>query len=254
MILSLVLSAVLLILTIVALRPSGELEDAILISSIAIVQLIQMWLKYRALHWAGKADVPRRMDQLLSGLAMQPSPERCASIEEEIGKCDKPIDPNYWKSKQLPGPRRMIEMILESSFYTRSLAAKCKRLFLVIGSIGLALAAIALIISYRLRSSDKPNELLPHVVLTVLIFFLTGDFWNIAFLYGDLNESADASHKQAYVLLKARDYRQEIALEIALDYNTSVVQAPPLLSFKYLSSRDALDEAFVRNYGQLLEL
>jgi hypothetical protein len=39
-----------------------------------------------------------------------------------------------------------------------------------------------------------------------------------------------------------------------LDYNTAVVQAPPLLGFKYLLSRDVMDEAVVRNYGQLLGL
>jgi hypothetical protein len=194
------------------------------------------------------------MDQLLNGLGIQPSPERCASIEEEIGKCDEPIDPNYWRSKHPRGPRRMIEMILESSFYTRSLAAKCRSLFFLVGSVGLTLAAIALIVSYRLRSADKPTEFIPHVVLTVLIFFLTGDFWNIGLLYGDLHQAADESHKQAYLLLKVGNFTPEIALEIALDYNTAVVQAPPLLSFKYLQSRDATDETFVRNYGQLLGL
>lgn len=145
-------------------------------------------------------------------------------------------------------------MILESSFYTRSLAAKCRNLFFLIGSAGLALAATALIVSYRMRSTDKPNEFISHVVLTVLTFFLTGDFWNIGLLYDDLHEAADDSHKQAYLLLKVGNFMPEIALEIALDYNTAVVQAPPLLSFKYLSSRDATDEAFIRNYGQLLGL
>jgi hypothetical protein len=123
-----------------------------------------------------------------------------------------------------------------------------------VGSVGLALAAIALIVSYRMRSADKPNEFISHVVLTVLVFFLTGDFWNIGFLYGDLRQAADESHKQAYLLLKVGKFTSEIALEIALDYNTAVVQAPPLLSFKYMRSRDATDEAFVRNYGQLLGL
>src|SRR5438309_753374 len=82
---SLVLSGVLLLLSILALRPSGEVEDALLILAIAFTQLTQMWLKYRALYWADKADAPRRMDQLESGLGIEPSPYRCAMIEEEIG-------------------------------------------------------------------------------------------------------------------------------------------------------------------------
>jgi hypothetical protein len=251
---SLILSGILLLLTLYALKPSGEVEDAIVISIIACTQLLQMWLKYRALYWLGKADVPRRMDQLLNGLGMTPSPEKCASIEEDLGKCDEPVNRCYWRSQQPPGPRRMIEMILESSFYTRSLAGKCQRLFFLVGSICLGLAALTLIISYRVGASKKPNDLIQHVVLTVLIFFLTGDFWNIGLLYGDLSQAADNSHKQSYVLLRSGDFTHEIALEITLDYNTAVVQAPPLLSFNYLRSRDATDEAFVRNYGGLLGL
>ena len=244
----------LLILTLFALKPGGATEDAILISAIAVIQLCQMLSKYLALYWVGKADVPRRMDQLLSGLGMEPSAEKCASLEEEIGKCDEPRDPKYWRSKQPPGPRRMIEMILESSFYTRSLAGECMRLFFIIGTIGLAVAAIVLIVSYRVGSAGKPDELVPHIVLAVLTFFLTGDFWIIGLLYRDLRQAADDSHKQAYVLLKTGDLKQEIALEIALNYNTAVVQAPPLLNFKYLRSRETTDAVFVRNYGQLLGL
>jgi hypothetical protein len=251
---SLILSFVLLLLTIVAMRPFGGTVDAILIVLIASTQLLQMSLKYSSLYWAGKADIPRRMDQLLSGLGMEPSAEKCASFEEEIGKCEEPINPRYWRSIKGPGPKRMIEMILESSFYTRSLAAKCRNLFFVIGSVGLSLAAAALIISYGMRDTDKPNEFISHVVVTVLIFFLTGDFWNIGFLYRDLSQAANECHKQAYALLKVENITHEIALELALDYNTSVVQAPPLLSSKYFQTRDATDEVFVRCYGQLLGL
>lgn len=223
---SVILSAVLLLLTIIALRPSGDTEDAILILAIACTQLLQMRLKYRALYWAAKADVPRRMDQLMSGLGIKPSPEKCARIEEEVGKCDDPIDPGYWRSRQPPGPRRMVEMILESSFYTRSLAAQCRKFCFVIGSAGLAVAVAALIITYRLKTTNGQNDFISHVVLIILTFFLTGDFWNIGLLYGDLKEAADESHKQAYVLLKAGNITDGIALEVALDYNTAVVQAP----------------------------
>jgi hypothetical protein len=148
----------------------------------------------------------------------------------------------------------MVEMILESSFYTRSLATQCRNLFFAIGLIGLALTTTALVVSYRMRSADKPNEFIAHVVLTVLIFFLTGDFWTVGLLYRDLRQAADESHREAYVLLKAGNITDGAALEVALDYNTAVVQAPPLLSYRYLKTRDATDEVFVRNYGKLLEL
>jgi len=248
----LVLSAVLLILTLTTLWSLSDAEDAFLVVVIGLAQLWLMWSKYRALYWFGKGDEPRRMYQLQVGLGVAPSAERCARIEAEVGVCNQPIDPTYWLSKKTPSPRRMIEMLLESSFYTRSLALKCRNLFMWIGLAGLSLSLITLIVAYRTRTSDRPNALVAHIVITVFVFFLTGDFWIICLLYNDLFKSADDSHKHAYQILQQTEITHDQALEIAMDYNTAVVQAPPLLSSRHLSSKSQLDVLFRRSYSELL--
>jgi hypothetical protein len=248
----LVLSFVLLALTVVTFVPCSSIQDSILIVLIAITQVLQMWLKYRAFYWLGKADEPRRMFQLQSGLGVEPSAEKCLRIEEEVGKCDKPIDPNYWVSRKPQSPVRMVEMLLESSYYTRSLACKCRNLFYGIGAFGLMLSVIALVSAYRMSSAGKSTDLIAHIVITVFVFFLTGDFWIVGFLYDDLRTAADESHKYAFQLLQKREITPDEALEVVMDYNTAVVQAPPLLSSKHLKSKDDLDVLFRRSYGKLL--
>lgn len=250
---SLVLSLVLLGLTLLALKPSSNLEDAILIVLIAAFQLWQMWLKYRASYWFAKGDEPRRMNQLKNGLGLPPSAEKCAAIEQETGKCEEPINPNYWASRKPQGPVRMVEMLLESSFYTRFLAIECRNLFWGIASAGLTVAIVALIVAARLADARK-DELVIHVVLAVFVFFLTGDLWNLGFLYNDLSKAADEAHKSAHRLLQTAKIDFDTALELALDYNTAVVQAPPLLSGTYFKSNKKLDEIFARNYSRLLGL
>jgi hypothetical protein len=250
---SLYIGALLLVLTLVTLIPSSSVEDAVLIVLIGSLQLWQMWSKYKALVLLGKADQPRRMHQLEYGLGIKPSPIRCAEIEGEIGACEEPADPHYWLSRKPQGAKRMIEMILESSFYTKSLAAQCRAQFRGIGLAGLAVTIIALVVAIRVHSKE-PNELVAHIVLTILVFFLTGDFWTLSFLYDDLYQAADDSHKRAFELLKKPDNSYDEALEAALDYNTAVVQAPPLLSSKHEKSKDNLDRIFKRNYGSLMGL
>jgi uncharacterized membrane protein len=192
------------------------------------------------------------MYQLQAGLALTPSAEKCARIEVETGVCNAPIDPNYWVSQKPTSPTRMIEMLLESSFYTRALASKCRNLFMRIGAAGLSLSLVALVVAYRTRASHRPNALIAHIVISIFVFFLTGDFWIIGLLYNDLYKSADSSHKRAYQLLLEAEITNPQAIEAFMDYNTAVVQAPPLLTSKHMRSKSEMDMLFRRAYSKIL--
>lgn len=253
MMFSLIVSLLLLCVSLVSLRSLSDKQDAILILVVIVLQVIQMYFKYQTLSWAGKADIPRRMHQLQNGLNMHPSMESCARIEEEVGICDALDVLDYWLSEKMPGPERMIEMILESSFYTRAIAAKCRNYFIVFSAAGLMIVAGFIIYEFRTNISIGQNGLAVRFVLMILVFFLSGDFWGIGLLYNDLSKAADASHKKACSILEVKQGNNyELALEIALDYNTAVVQGPPLLSWTYKNGKDEMSKNFKRNYGKLL--
>jgi hypothetical protein len=249
------LSAILMLLTAIALKRYSILADTCLITLIALLQVSQMWLKYRATYWYGRGDEPRRMEQFRSGLGLLPSAEKCAAIEQLIGPCTEPIKNDYWFSVKPPGAVRMVEMILESSFSTRFYAGKCRKLFWTIGGVGVVLCVVAIVIAYQLRDVAKPSNFAVQIVLTIFVFFLTGDFWILGAAYGDLTSAADEAHLRAFHLLERGGGISEAeALEAAMNYNTATAQSPPLLSGLYRKNQDQVDVLFKRHFGNLLNL
>ena len=252
---SLCLSLVLLGATIWTLHPHDEQAETILVTAMAVIQVTQVWLKYRSLYWYSKGDEPRRMDQFRSGFGKSPSAEKCASIEQLTGPCLNPIDDTYWFSKKTTGARRMTEMILESSFSTRFYAGKCQQIFLGVGVAGSLLCVLALFVAFQLRGNVHASAFLAHVLVAVFVFFLTGDFWILGAQYRDLREAANEAHTQAFALLdKGCDISESDAMEIAMNYNTATAQSPPLIGLLYRWCQTKVDAAFLRHYNKLLGL
>ena len=250
----LLLSLLLLALTIVTLTQHGPIVDTVLVLSIATIQICQMWMNYRALYWFALADEPRRMDQFENGLGHPPSPIRCAQIERSAGICDAPCDPKYWLSQKPVGPRRMIEMVLESAFYTNYLASKCKEVFRWTGIIGLFCSSAAIVAAYELRHSANVSDLVSHILVLILVFFLSGDFWLLFLQYRDLAEAARMSHEQAYELARKEVVTENEAIELAMTYNTAVAQSPPVFSYLHKKYKDEIDILFKRNFSTLMGL
>jgi hypothetical protein len=251
---SLWLSGILLLLALLALTPLSPVYDTVLVLVIVTFGVWQMWSKYHALYWFAKGDEPRRMEQFRAGLGHLPSVERCASIEQITGQCNLPINEHYWASNKPVGSERMVEMILESSFYTRALAAKCRDLLRTIGTTGLVACIAVIVAAYQLREVKRSSELISHIILTVFIFFLTGDFWILSYQYNDLFQSADDSHRQAVELAKGGNASSSDVLELAMSYNSAIAQSPPLFSGFHQKSQVKQNDLFKRHYGALLGL
>jgi hypothetical protein len=252
---SLALGIILLGLTSGTLYPHGTITDTVLITTIALLQVSQIWLKYRATYWYTKGDEPRRMEQFRSGFGRVPSVEKIASLELITGPCNDPVKNDYWFSREPPSPKRMVQMILESSFSTRYYAGKCSMIFFAIGSVGITICLVALLVAFQLRDVARMSDFFAHILLTVFVFFLTGDFWILSAAYRDLRDAANEVHQQAFHLLERNsEIKDDQALEIAMSYNTATAQSPPLVAWFYRKHQSEIDEQFLRHYGNFLGL
>jgi hypothetical protein len=101
------------------------------------------------LVWFGLADSVRRMHQLEDGLGVRPVSLKLSEAEVAVGICDGPPDPNYWHTKLPIGPRRMVEMIEESAFYTADLTERSGNILRVFALFGVALCVVSLIVASR---------------------------------------------------------------------------------------------------------
>ena len=130
-------------LSVASLFIREPLSDATLIVAIFVFQIFQVVAKYRALHWFGMADSVRRMrTEFEDGLGIKPSPLRLAEAQKAVGVIDGMSDPDYWRSKSPIGPRRLVEMLEESAFYTEDLSLKCGLMLIGISVVGVAICVV----------------------------------------------------------------------------------------------------------------
>jgi hypothetical protein len=237
--LSLGLGMTLYALTVGSLFVHQELADAVLIAVILILQIGQVTAKYRMLYWYGLADQTRRMDQLQEGLGMEPDPLAAATIRSHTGLCKSAKVAGYWFTTQPKGPRRLIEMVEESAFYTQANAGACSTLFATVGAIGLALCLLSLLITVRVGAKGATGEIAAHVIVASLGFFLASDFVMLALQYRDLKTAAGESLRSASERLE-KPITLEGSLELAMTYNSALAQSPPLLPTVHFRKRDSL--------------
>jgi uncharacterized membrane protein len=242
------------ILTIITFFDIDRTTENLLVVVMAIIQVSQLGLKYGALYWFSLGDEARRMEQLEIGLGYRPSDVRSAAIEQITGPCNAKKDPNYWLTQKAEGPSKLVEMILESSFYTSDLAKRCKTLYLGIGVVGMILTVTAIVMTLQSSSSQLRTDRITHVIIAAFVFFLTGDFWLLGFQYRDLAEHASSSSQEAYKLAERFPASNEDAIELLMTYNAAVAQAPPLISLFHKWKRQELDNRFKRHFSRVMGL
>lgn len=239
-----ILGGLVYLLSIASLFTREPLSDAALIVVIFLSQIGQVVAKYRAIHWFGFADSLRRMQQLEDGLGVKPTPLRLAEAQKTVGICEGVSDSGYWHSKSPVGPRRLVEMLEESAFYTEDLSQKCGLLLIGISLVGASICVTSLLYATRIGVMGKASEVASHIVVASLAFFLAGDTCLLGLQYFELRASAHSALQEARYLLSRSGVSHEEAIAFAMEYNSAVAQAPPLISAIHAYRRTRLDALF----------
>lgn len=230
--------------SVLSLFAHDPLSDLEVILVIAGAQILQVYAKYRAFHWFGLADTVRRMHQMEDGLGVKPASLKLFEAEAAVGICDAPSDPGYWFTKLPVGPRRLVEMIEESAFYTADLSERSGNILRVFALCGIALCVVSLVIATRLGVVGTAGEITSHIVVASLAFFLAGDLLIMSSQYFDLRNAARSTLQDARNLLSKGDVSREETTSFAMEYNSAVAQAPPVSSFIYNRNRTRLEKLF----------
>jgi len=156
-----------------------------------------------------------------------------------IGQQVKPapfISPYYY-SQSTGGSQRLIENIMESSFFTKFLANKMEDFLLI---IFIAFLLITILIIYIGTFESRPI-----VIATLISFLLSSDIFNIYRKYSELKQAADFTFKGCPKLINAeegllvRDAMQQVE-----DYHIALIQSPPIPYKLYLYYRDEINKKY----------
>jgi GrpB-like predicted nucleotidyltransferase (UPF0157 family) len=192
--------------------------------------LVLLWFRFSQKQQRHRAagDQARRAALLISGLGKEPSPRQKLRIINSFGvkKGELPgrREEDHFASRELPGYKRLTEMIEESSYWTSDLQRYSG------GVMGMIMLAAALLIlaafGAAIASLDSDTLVsLSRVILAIMVFIVSSDWLGLMLAYKTSAVTIDEIFKRVEIVA-ARGFKDADVLLLMADYNAAIERAP----------------------------
>ena len=211
-------------------------------------QIIIAILRVLSGKYYGSGEGIRRLAILHDGLGITPSRLELARIfGQASGKAPRehPYVGPYYESSLPKGSKRLVEMLVESSFFTTYLAKKASLFFAAISGVGIIIVGFILFVTLQMSLSQQAATFIAQVITSTILFWLSTDIATMAWKYFKLSQIAEKISRHGSSLLEQTiDPSESSALILLNEYNCSVVEAPPIPSLIYKQYQDRLNTAW----------
>lgn len=212
---------------------------------IVLSPAIITWTREIAYAYYEKGEKCRRIILYRDGLGVEPSTMTLCNIYNSERKTINIVDEvPYFATQQSSSPLKLVDMISESSFFTKSHANTFSKILLIILII---ISAITILVAYFGFSGYIPNETLKTLTTAIFFFvsmFIVNDFILLRKKFCDLAKNAESIFTEAELLRKTHDVQQIDALRLAEDYNILLASTPPIPPLIHRMHRDRLNDAY----------
>lgn len=180
-------------------------------------------------------DQARRAVLLISGLGVEPSAGQKLRINDGF---NVPIfskilrrEEDHFASREVPGYKRLSEMIEESSYWIRDLQRTSAK---VMTTILLILAAVVFIAGGAAITSFESDNLISisRAMIAIMVFVVSSDSLGLLLAYRSSAVSIDEIFKRVESAA-ARGYLKSDILLLMSDYNAAIERAPTALPWVY---------------------
>lgn len=196
----------------------------------------------------------RRINILNDGLGVKASPVELLRVIRRTGKSNfspSPASGNYFDSKLAPGPNRLIEILLESAFWTHSLAESCFYWFLSVAIVGGSATLLVIVALLNKNLTVANGQTATVAVLTVLTFWSASDVLNIALKFRKLSKETEGICSAAEAVLKNKSqFPSEFeALSMLSDYNSALASSLPIPDWIYSRNQNSLNTLWSKRFS-----
>jgi hypothetical protein len=176
----------------------------------------------------------RRLAMLQDGVGREPTPFEKAILPERVWKAAAGTVPNPYYSSQLPkGPKRLVDLTAECSFFTGRIAATSWMALLVVSIGASCLLLLSLVLVAVLGTPQSRLEVIAKCLLIGITFWMTEDLIHMALGYRELSNSCERILQECFRLLSEESPSLEDAYVALHEYDAAVAGGPPLLSGTY---------------------
>jgi hypothetical protein len=193
-------------------------------------------------RFADRGAALRQVAMLQNGLGVQPNPFDAAEWAEVTGPTA--VVPEYYESKEPPGPKRLAEITAESAFFSAVLAKRSAGIVAACVVIGAVAVVVGVVAAVRGDSAPRSVDFATKVGLTVLAFIVTGDLVLLGVRYRRAASNAkrvlqDCKHALEFAVISS-----STAHTLSAQYQIVMASSPPMPGLLYKATRDRLTMVF----------
>ena len=195
-----------------------------------------VWLREIAGDKSIKADRCRRSILYADGLGHDIAPEellriKACTLNGNIKAAD--FEKPYYDSRYDPGPKRLIDIVKQSAFFTSHLAeivsGYLTRILIVLG-----IALIAIVYFGLPKLAGSQNLALIAKSATIIISTLyAGDILWLKLKYSDLHRESESTITQSAAMIQRQELTESEAFRLVEEYHLTINLNPPIPNYVY---------------------
>lgn len=151
------------------------------------------------------------------------------------------VDP-YFSSETPPSPRRAIENLLESSWFTKHLANKMSQWVRISLCFVILVLAMTIFVSWQSISSKEVTQAVGKTVISIIVFLFSAGLFRLYKDYERFSNAADKIIDRAETMLSKNKIDPIEAFRLRRDYQVIRQGAPLIPDFLYKYYRDRLND------------
>jgi len=217
---------------------------------IALVTLLSEAAILRSDSIKGVAQSLRRKIDFEDGLGWTISREEYSDLimrspaSVKIKACNKPQAESYFASNEPPGPRRALQNVTESPWWSKHLAEKMGQYCATVIVVATVLAFVILVMTLEGSSVHDTASAVSRVVTSVLMLVLSLGLVKMMLGYFGFAKKSEKAEQKAIEALKAAAPSDVDAVKVMNDYHIPRASAPILPTWVWKWHRDELNKTW----------
>lgn len=218
-------------------------------SAIAEWRFAHLWELAQSLH--RKHEFWDSLGWALSGRELSDlhatMPQKLRARLEAVGY----EETTYFASGTPVSPRRLVENLMESSWWTWHLAKYHWKIITTVFVVVLILAIGILLTMLEAGFDVNTGQTASRIIATILAFLITGGYLRLSVEYYDLYREAEHVERKTESILKQDDIELDEAIALYTDYQFFRVSSPPILTRLWKHKRDTYNESWSQHRQNL---
>lgn len=219
---------------------------------VLIAPLVVTWLREWAKEFTQKADKCRRLILYADGLGNEIPAQDIATVRSwsmGVQLNAAPFISPYYSSNLPSGSTRLVDIAIESAYFTRFLAGKAASYLSII--VVISVLVVIAIVYFATYTASQTNLLLVTVAkaaVSTIAIYLLGELLLLWKQYLDLNLAADETFRTCASLRNNQSPPLHEAMQVVEDYHLALIQSPPIPFKLYRKYLNELNQSYRSSY------